>query len=129
MNAWPTSISVAISASRNRLFWNEPIGWPKAVRSLTYVERPVERAAGGGDRGDGDRQPLLGEVGGEVSETLALLAEPVGDRNAHVGEEQLGGVLGVHPDLVEVAAALEALHAPLEDRAATSRRGAGSGRS
>ncbi len=33
---WAISISVAISASRKRLFWNEPIGWPNAVRSFTY---------------------------------------------------------------------------------------------
>ncbi len=32
----------------------------------------------------------------------------------HVGEEQLGGVLRVHPELLEVAAALEALHAALD---------------
>jgi hypothetical protein len=35
-------------------------------------------------------------------------------RHAHVGEEQLGGVLRVQADLLEVAAALEALHAALE---------------
>ena len=31
-----TSILVTSSASRNLLYWNEPIGWPKALRSLTY---------------------------------------------------------------------------------------------
>ena len=36
------------------------------------------------------------------------------DRHAHVGEEQLGGVLGVQADLVEVAAALEPVHAALD---------------
>ena len=35
MNACAISTSVAISARTNRLFWNEPIGWPKALRSFT----------------------------------------------------------------------------------------------
>ena len=35
MKAWPISTSVASSASVNRVFWNEPIGAPKAVRSRT----------------------------------------------------------------------------------------------
>ncbi len=34
--ACATSTSVATSASTKRVFWNEPIGWPKAVRSFTY---------------------------------------------------------------------------------------------
>ena len=37
------------------------------------------------------------------------------DRHPHVGERQLGGVLRVQAQLVEVAAALEAGHAALED--------------
>ena len=37
---------------------------------------------------------------------------------AHVGERELGGVLGVHADLVEVAAALEAGHPPLHHQQA-----------
>ena len=45
----------------------------------------------------------------------------------HVGEEQLGGVLGVQADLLEVAAALEAVHAPLEDEQATCPCGAALG--
>ena len=44
----------------------------------------------------------------------ALLAEEVLLRHPHVVEEQLGGVLGVLADLVQVAAALEALHAALD---------------
>jgi hypothetical protein len=63
-----------------------------------------------------DRESLLGEVGDEVPKPLTLLTEPVRHRHTHVGEEQLGGVLGVHADLVEVAPPLEALHAALEDQ-------------
>ena len=33
--AWATSTSVFTSASVNFVFWNEPIGWPNAVRSFT----------------------------------------------------------------------------------------------
>ena len=46
-NVWAISISVAISASTNRLCWNEAIGWPNAVRSLAYssVRSNAARAA------------------------------------------------------------------------------------
>ena len=64
---------------------------------------------------DRDRQPLLGEVRHQVDEARALLAEEVRLRHPDVGEEQLGGVLRVLTDLLEVAAALEALHAALDD--------------
>ena len=53
-----------------------------------------------------------------VDEAGALLAEQVRLRHLDVVEEQLGGVLGVLADLVEVAAALEALHAALDDEQA-----------
>ena len=46
-NVWAISISVSISARRKRLFWNEPIGWPNALRSFTYssVRSSAVRAA------------------------------------------------------------------------------------
>src|SRR5690606_30207534 len=59
-----------------------------------------------------------GEVLHEVDEPHALLAEEVLLGDADVVEEQLGGVLRVHADLVQVAAALEALHAALHDQEA-----------
>jgi hypothetical protein len=83
---------------------------------LDVGERPVERGASRRHAGRRDRQALLGQVGDQVGEALALLAQQVGGRHLHVGEEQLGGVLGVHPDLGQVAAALEARHAPLQDQ-------------
>ena len=49
-----------------------------------------------------------------MHEALALDAEQVLDRHLHVGEEQLGGVLRVQADLLEVAAALEAVHPALD---------------
>src|SRR3546814_20784428 len=42
-------------------------------------------------------------------EALACLAEAIGDRHAHVVEEQFGCVGGVLPDLVELAAAAKTL--------------------
>ena len=51
-------------------------------------------------------------------EARALGAEEVVLGHPHVGERQLGGVLGVQPHLVEVAPALEALHAALDDEQA-----------
>ena len=74
----------------------------------------IERGTGGGHAGHGDRQALLGQVDHKVAEPLALLAEQVLHRDDDVVEEQLGGVLGVQSDLVQVAAPLEAVHAPLE---------------
>ncbi len=97
------------------------------MRSLAYSSVQSNAAARRGDAGDGDRQPLLGQVGHEVHEALALVAEQVGHRHVDVGEEQLGGVLAVHADLVEVAAALEAVHAALEHEQATCPCGAGVG--
>ena len=84
--------------------------------ALAHVlERPAERRLRRGDGRGGDREALLGEVGDEVAKALALLAEQVLDGHVHVGEGQLGGVLRVLADLLEVAPALEALHAALDD--------------
>jgi len=46
----------------------------------------------------------------ELDEALALLAQQVGGGDLDVGEEQLGGVLGVLADLLEVPAPVEAVH-------------------
>ena len=60
--------------------------------------------------------PLLRQVLHQVDEAHALLAEQVLGGHLDVGERQLGGVLGVQADLVQVPAALEALHAALDDQ-------------
>ncbi len=36
-NTWAMSTSVRSSASTKRECWKVPIGWPNAVRSLTYA--------------------------------------------------------------------------------------------
>ena len=57
-----------------------------------------------------DQQPLLRQLLHQLDEALPfLVAEQVGGRHAHVVEEQLRRVVGLQADLVEVAAALEAL--------------------
>ena len=73
----------------------------------------IEGHAGIGDRpGTGD-QALLGQALHQIEKTLAGLAEHVFPGHLDVIEKQLRRVLGVHPHLVQVATALEALHAPL----------------
>ncbi len=82
------------------------------------VQGPGQSLVGAGHRGHRHREPLLGEVAHELGEARSLLAQTVGHRHPHVGEEELGGVLGVQTDLVEVATPFEALHAALEDQQA-----------
>ena len=83
-------------------------------RSLTYssVHPSAVRAADTAATAIDSRS--CGQVGDELDEALALVAEQVRRPARHVGEEQLGGVLRVQADLLEVAAPLEAVHAPLE---------------
>ncbi len=54
-----TSIFVASSASRNLLYWNEPIGWPNALRSFDVLQGLVEDLRGLGDVAYGVGEPLL----------------------------------------------------------------------
>ncbi len=56
----------------------------------------------------GDRKALLRQLAHQIDEALALFAEAVGHRNAHVIEEQLRRVRSVLADLVEIAPAREA---------------------
>ncbi|GAA3076078.1 hypothetical protein GCM10020254_19980 [Streptomyces goshikiensis] len=51
-----------------------------------------------------------------MDEGAVELAEQVLLRDADVVEEEFGGVLGLLADLVQVAAALEALRAALDDQ-------------
>ena len=95
------------------------------------LQRLGEDPLGARQPAEGDDQPLLRQVREEVAQAAALLAQQVRRRHPDVGEEQLRGVLRVQPDLVEVAAPLEARHAALDDEQADSpgsRRGIGLGR-
>ncbi|MCO5556213.1 hypothetical protein L7F22_009759 [Adiantum nelumboides] len=82
---------------------------------LDVGQRLVQRRAGRRDTRDRDRQALLGQLLDQLDEALPLLGpEQVRHRDLDVGEGQLRGVLGVLAELVQVAAALEALHPALE---------------
>ena len=89
-------------------------GLPERGPFLHIVDGPVEGGLSDGAAEHADGEALLGEVERQVLEAATLLTESILDRNAHVDEEQLSGVVGVLPDLVEVPAALEAVHAALD---------------
>ena len=76
---------------------------------LDVVDSQRQRPLDHGDRRGADLQALLRQLLHQLDEALAfLVAEQVGRRHAHVIEEQLRRVVRLEPDLVEVAAALEA---------------------
>ena len=58
---------------------------------------------------DGDHQAFLWELLHQLHEAHARPAQQMIRRHAHVLEEQLRRVLRLHPDLLEIAAALETL--------------------
>ena len=116
-----TAHSVAISAISKRMCCLVASGRPNASRSLTYSVVISRRCSAAAIAGDGDAQALLREVRHQVDEG-AVAARRGGSPSARdVVEEQLGGVLGLLADLVEVAAALEAVRAALDDQQATGR--------
>jgi hypothetical protein len=106
-----------------------PDGLPERLPLGDVGQRQVQRRPRGRDRGDRDREPLLREVGDELPEALPFVApEQVLHRHADVAEEQLGGVLRVLAELVQVPAACEARHAALQHEqrhAAVPLRGVG----
>jgi hypothetical protein len=63
-------------------------------------------------------ETLLREVVHEIGETAALLAQQVRGGHPYVRERQLGRVLGMQTDLVQLAAPLEAGHAALKHQKA-----------
>ena len=65
----------------------------------------------GGNPGKRHDQALLRQLLHELHKALAFVSpQQVGGRNKHIVKEQLRGVLRVHAQLVEIAAAAEALH-------------------
>src|SRR5207253_2533504 len=87
----------------------------EGVALAHVLERPLERRLAGRDGRGRDRQALLREVADQVAKALALLAEQVLRGHARVGEGQLGRVLRVLTDLLELARAREPLRAALHD--------------
>ena len=80
---------------------------PEGLALAQVVPRPLHGGLHGGHRGDGHQQPLLRQLAHHDAKAAAFRAQQILQRNAHVGEEQLGGVLRMHAHLVEVAAARE----------------------
>ena len=76
---------------------------------LGELDRLVERLLRRGLDRDRDRQPLLRQLAHQIDEALALFAQAIGDRHADVLEKQLRRIGGILPDLVELAALLEAI--------------------
>ena len=107
-NTRATVTSVFTSASLKRVFWNSAIGLAERLALARVVDGPSQRRLHDGDRADGDQQALARQLVHQAGEAAALLAQDIGGRHAHVLEEQLGGVLRVLADLLEVAPALEA---------------------
>lgn len=80
----------------------------------SVVERPLQGRLGRRQRADTDGQALLRQLLHQVDESLAVLAEQVLPGNPHILEEQLGGVLGLHPDLLQALALAEARRTRLD---------------
>ena len=91
---------------------------PNAVRSLAYASEMSRTCSIAATAIAAIEIRSWRQVHHQRDEAGALLAEQVLLGHLDVVEEQLGGVLGLHADLVEVAAALEALHAALDDEQA-----------
>ena len=68
-----------------------------------------------GDRTHGHTETLLRKVHDQLTERHTLVAETVRCRHLDIVEEQLGRVLGMEADLVQVSAPLESLHPVLDD--------------
>ena len=83
---------------------------------LHVVDRPGQCSPRRGHAVHRNREPLLRQVCREVLKRLAFVPEQVRCRHPDIGEEQLGRVLAVHPDLFEIAPAFEARHATLHDQ-------------
>jgi len=119
-NTRATCAVVRHSASLKRVFCISISGLPKAFRSFVYstvssTARSIAATAATATivRSHGQLLHQLGEA------ATLLAAEQVRRRHAHVVEVQLRGVLAVHADLVEDAAAAEARRSASRPSAAT----------
>ena len=75
-----------------------------------HVEGPLRTRL----RRNRDAEPFLRQFAHQIDEPFALFAQAIGDRHAHVFEEQLRRIRLILPDLVEVAPALEAVSIRLD---------------
>ena len=88
---------------------------PERAALGCVIDRPVDDRFD--DRGRSDRlgEPFLRELGHHQLEALALRGEHRGGGNAQVVEKQLRRILRLHPQLIEVFAALEAGQAGIDE--------------
>ena len=109
-----TSHWVTSSASSNLLTWKEPIGWPKACRSFAYsiVSSRICRAWARLLTAAPMRSVTSRSIMWMKPWSISPMHVVVGD--AHVGEEELGGVGLRLTDLVELAAPSKPGHAGLD---------------
>ena len=113
---------MASSASVNRRVLEAADRLAERLAVLGVLQRLLQHGLHAGGRHHRDADAFLRKVLHQVDEARALLAEQVLGGHLHVGEGQLRGVLGVETDLVEVAAALEARHPPLDDQQREAQR-------
>src|SRR5699024_1213219 len=85
--------------------------------------RPLQCRPGGGQGARADEEALGGEVDHEVDEALVEFAEERLGRHADVGEREFGSVLGVHAELLELAALLETGRVGVDDEQRGALRG------
>ena len=79
--------------------WCWPISSPNVLRSWAYLTRRIEARLGQPDRADCHRVAALVDGAHGDREALALLADAVLDRDAHVVEVDLAGVAGPDAEL------------------------------
>ena len=91
-------------------------GGAESLAFLHVLESPRHASPGRGQTGHRDRQPLLGQIAGEVVERSTFVAESILDRDFHVIEEQLGSVGARLADLLEVSSTFEPGHSPFDDQ-------------
>ena len=92
------------------MFWKSINRLAERLALLGVIDRQFNRALHRRDGTDGNDEPLLRQLLHQLREALALLAaEQIFGRRHRVIEEQFRGIGGVQADLVEVAAAPEAV--------------------
>ncbi len=124
------SSSVAISARTNREFWNDPDRLPERPPLRDVGQRHLQHRP---DRRHRARSRSTAAPVGRFATSWRKPCPSSGPSrfptgHVHVVEEQLGGVLGVLAELVQVAPAGEPGHAALDDQqrhAAVALRGVG----
>ena len=78
------------------------------------IERPIESSTSNRNSADGDRQALLGQIAHQINESHSHFTKHVVSGDLDIVEEQLCGVLGVHPEFVQIAPSLETFHSTFQ---------------